>query len=159
MVQHFGLGCSAQGGRAWLCRPGRPQGVIHWAEGKSTRNVAGICWAPHSLPAPAGAAKFGPVLWTSPYLELQVIRLGHKGGWALQLGEQPYPLSEDGECLAPGSGPWGGGGVLLGMQKTEWEPPHTHPYGVAGQQEGEHPRQGRGHQASPTWLLQCFLHV
>ncbi|KAM5204622.1 myosin regulatory light chain 2, atrial isoform [Hipposideros larvatus] len=44
------------------------------------RNVDGIHLGPYPPPAQAGAAKFGSVLSSFPYLVLQVIRLTHKGG-------------------------------------------------------------------------------
>ncbi|XP_063564590.1 myosin regulatory light chain 2, atrial isoform isoform X3 [Gorilla gorilla gorilla] len=47
-------------------------------------------------PAQAGAAKFGPILCSSPYLDLQVIRLRHKGGWALPPRQQPHLCKENG---------------------------------------------------------------
>ncbi|XP_055203722.1 myosin regulatory light chain 2, atrial isoform isoform X5 [Gorilla gorilla gorilla] len=46
-------------------------------------------------PAQAGAAKFGPILCSSPYLDLQVIRLRHKGGWALPPRQQPHLCKEN----------------------------------------------------------------
>lgn len=54
--------------------------TLHVRGLKVMRNVDGIHLGPCPPPAQAGAAKFGSVLSSFPYLVLQVIRLTHKGG-------------------------------------------------------------------------------